>query len=127
MGVFASEGQVSGTWTPTWGGFSAAPTGGVARYVKIGKLVACYVNGWNVGTSNATTTTITLPFASTDADVMAGMGHSHDNGAWQNDPGRIDTRAGSTTADLYKNLNADAWTGSGNKLMDFCLVYRTSE
>ena len=71
-----SDYAAGGTWTPTWGGFSAAPTSGSAFYIKIGKLVLAYVNGWAAGTSNATTKTITLPFASNHAVVMAGMGHT---------------------------------------------------
>lgn len=115
-----------GTWTPTWGGFSAAPSGGVARYVKIGKMVYCFVNSWAAGTSNATTKTITLPFNSASADVMAGMGHAFDNGAFSTNPMRIDTRAASATADLYKDINATAWTASGSAVADFAFFYIAS-
>jgi hypothetical protein len=115
--------QSEGTWTPTWGGFSSALTGGAATYVKIGKMVFCNVNGFSAGTSNATTKTITLPFASKNSAVMAGMGHCMDNGAFQNNPMRIDTSASSTTANLYKDLNADAWTASGSCVADFAFWY----
>ncbi len=115
-----------GSWTPTFGGFSSAPSGGSATYVKVGKIVMCSVNGWASGTSNATTKTITLPFASEYATVMSGVGHGMDNTAFLNDPCRIDTRAGSTTADVYKNLNADAWTNSGACTFDFTITYRAA-
>ncbi len=112
-----------GTWTPAWGGFSADPTGGVAKFVKVGRLVKASLNAWAAGTSNATTKTISLPFASESADVMAGMGHAFDNGAFSNNPCRIDTRGASVTADVYRDLNVTAWTASGSCVFDFTIVY----
>ncbi len=116
----------SGSWTPTWGGFSSPPAGGGAFFVRVGKLVLAYLNGWSAGTSNATTKTVTLPFTSARAVVMAGMGHAMDNSAFLVDPCRFDTRAGSAVCDVYKNLNADAWTASGACVVDFAIVYEMS-
>lgn len=115
-----------GTWTPTWGGFSSDPTSGAARYEKVGRIVKASLNGWNSGTSNATTKTITLPFTAGAADVMAGVGHPLDNGAFSNNPCRFDTRSASAVCDVYKNLNADNWTASGSCVFDFTIIYRAS-
>jgi hypothetical protein len=111
------------SWTPTFGGFSSPPTGGNAFYIKVGKLVLAYLNSFGAGTSNATTKTVTLPVAARQAVVMAGVGHAMDNGSFSNSPCRLDTRAGSTTCDVYKDLNVDAWTASGASVFDFALVY----
>ena len=93
------------------------------RSVKMGKLVLAYLNGFSAGTSNATTKTITLPFPSANAVVMAGMGHAMNNGAFSTLPCRFDTRGGSTTCDVYLDLNATGWTASGGCVFDFALVY----
>lgn len=108
----------SGTWTPTFGGFSVAPSGCVTRFRRIGKLVWATLTQCAAGTSNATTFTVTLPVAAAAAFVAAGMGNVMDNGSFLANPGRLDTRGGSTTADVYSTLGAAAWTASGGKTAD---------
>ena len=115
------------TWTPTWGGFSSVPTGGTAEFMQIGKLVIAQVSAWAAGTSNATTFTITLPIAAAAARTSTGSGAALDNSAWQVAPCRIDTRAASTTADLYfTHVPASAWTNTGGKVADFHIVYQAA-
>ncbi len=118
--------QTLSTWTPVWGGFSGAPTGGTANYVKTGKMVLAYVNSFAAGTSNSTTKTITLPFTAARAIVMAGVGHPMDNSAFSTTLCRFDTRANSTTCDVYKDPNANAWTASGQCVFDFTLTYESA-
>ena len=115
-----------GSWVPSFGGFSVAPTGGTGTYIKIGKLVMASMHGFASGTSNATTKTVTLPFASLYSTVMAGVGHPMDNSAFSSTPCRFDTRASSTTMDVYMDLNVTAWTASGQAVFDFTIVYQAS-
>jgi hypothetical protein len=116
-----------GSFTPTWGGFSSPPTGGGAFYLKIGKLCLVYINGFSGGTSNSTTKTITLPFTPARSVVMAGVGNPMDNSAWQTVPCRFDAIAGTTTANVYKDVSAtNNWTASGICLFNFAMVYETT-
>lgn len=102
-------------WTPTFTGFSADPTAVTSRYSLNGKLCTIYLDS-TAGTSNATTFTITLPFAAanTSSQSFSGLMVSNNSGATTS-PGLIRTRANSNVADLYLNSSAAAWTGSGTK------------
>lgn len=115
------------TWTPSFTGFSVNPTIGLAKYTKIGKLViANYFSSGN-GTSNATSYTMTLPVAARTADISAGWGAGVDNSAGLSNPCRIDTAAGVTTANFYRDFQATAWTASGAKNCNFTIVYEAAE
>jgi hypothetical protein len=105
--------EAFGTWTITFGGFSVAPIVDTARYIQIGKLVYCVVNT-SGGTSNAITFTITLPVAA-KSGASIGYVTVYDNGTLLGTPGRIVSSAGSTTASVFKDAAATAWTASGTK------------
>ena len=113
------------TWTPTFAGFSADPTGVIARYSLVGKLCAVSVIITGNGTSNATTFTMTLPVAAANTGAQVGMILAVDNSSGLTSPGVIATRAASTTADLYTTLTGTGWTGSGGKRAQFQFVYET--
>lgn len=117
--------QSRGIWTPAFTGFSTAPSGGSASYVKQGRMVFCRLTGFTAGTSNATTKTVTLPFAAMSSGFSA-MGRCSDSGVAQNNPCRIDLAAASAIATLYKDLAADAWTASGSCLFEFAFAYEAT-
>ncbi len=109
-------------WTPTITGFSSATPPYVhARYVLIGKT--CVIHFYQLGqTSNATTFTMTLPFASASASNHC-TGTATDNTAGVTTPIRVDTAAGSNIATLTKAPAATAWTATGAKAAKFTLIY----
>lgn len=109
------------TWTPTWAGFSAAPTLDYARYIRIGKLVVCQIRTSANGTSNANTFTLTLPVAPRTAAIDILPIHIINNGI--SGFGHIQMSGGSTTVGVYRITGTDmdnittfvAWTASGQK------------
>ena len=111
------------SWTPSYSGFSSNPTGGTAKYIKIGKTVIARLVGASAGTSNATTYTVTLPVVALEGISQAGMGWAMDGGTSQTAPCRLDTRLGSNIADVYKTLGAATWTNSGQKICEFTIWY----
>lgn len=116
--VAQSIGQI-GTWIPTWTGFSADPTNVVASYSLNGKL--CTVTLFaTAGTSNATTTTVTLPFTASTTQINYLF--SVDNGT--NQVGSYcRTRLNSTIMDCYRTPATATWTASGNKNVYFTFTY----
>jgi hypothetical protein len=112
-------------FTTTEGGFSVAP-GGTFHYSEIGDgFVFCYYRASNFGTSNATTYTITLPFAPAANTDIAGIGLAYDNGSLVSAGCHIELTGSSTTASLFAAPAAStAWTNSGNKRasIEFCYL-----
>lgn len=110
-----------GTWTayiPTFTGFSSDPTSVVARYALIGKTCHVNITMGGDGTSNATTFTITLPFAASSTWTQAQFGLLPtivNGGATASAPGRINVSAGSNIANLSTTAGGAAWTNSGGK------------
>jgi hypothetical protein len=112
------------TWTPTYGGFSVAPTPVTAAYTQVGKMVTARIrkNPASPGTSNATTCTVTLPVAAKEDAHVSWMRYV-DNGVSPATPGMLVTRGGSTTLDLYTGFNGAGWTASGDKDVEFVFTY----
>lgn len=114
----------SGTWVPVWTGFAAAsdPTGVQANYVLIGKMcfVTLYLTG--NGTSNATTMTVTLPFAAASGFTQTNRITPNNNGALVAG-GIAITRSNSNIMDCYKDATSLAWTASGGKSCAFTFTY----
>lgn len=108
-------------WVPTWTGFSVNPTTTVARYCVIGKLCTIYLRAVGGGTSNATTTTVTLPFATpnTASNQMVFAIQAVNAGVVVGATGTttavIQTRSNSNIADLFTSFASAAWTASGTK------------
>lgn len=101
-------------YTITHGGYSVNPTSVSARYA-LGPGKMCHVvafAGGN-GTSNATTKTITLPFAAANTFVQPGSTQLYVNNGTAAGNGVVLTRVNSTTADVY-TAALGAWTASGN-------------
>lgn len=109
------------SWTPTFTGFTTAPSGVTARYCVIGKLCICYFYATTVGTSNANTFTVTLPRTAANTVVQYGFcGAVTDNGS--NFYGQIRTQVNSNVANIYKQT-LGSWTANGNKNAAFTLMY----
>lgn len=107
-------------WTPTITGFSALPSSVSARYSVNGKACTCYYLS-TAGTSNATTTTVTLPFNASSSSLQYMLIQSTNSGATA--PGLLVTRLGSNVADLYASIAGGAWTASGAKNFRFSITY----
>jgi len=103
------------TWTPTITGYSILPTNTSYYYRVMRGLIDHKINETTNGTSNATTTTYTLPFtantftqASITAPVDNGAGVAH---------GVAQVAAGSNVMNCYKQAFA-AWTNANAKRMN---------
>jgi hypothetical protein len=116
-GQITSSSEAWQTWTPTIGGFSANPTGGIYTYQQIGKIVTLAIGMPNTGTSNATTITLSLPVTAATRTNMTwfGTGQVINNGASQTTPGGLTISSGATTLTVTINANFGAFTTSGAK------------
>lgn len=127
--VAAIETQLltTGTWVPTFAGFSADPSGGLYRYVLIGKTCIAMVE-MPTGTSNDTMLTLTAPFTARTATGMFWRALSSvvTNGGTTatEHPGRVFIGSGGTVITCYRTLDSTAtWTNSGTKRCCFTLIY----
>lgn len=125
------ESDAGGAWinyTPTFGGFSAAPTGYIARYIQIGKTVVCNVIMPNTGTSNATTFTVSAPVvaATLANNKWATSAQISDNSTAIAALGIAQITSGSSIINIYKDNTAPAWTASGGKSSNFVLTYEAA-
>jgi hypothetical protein len=81
---------------------------------KIGKTVFVQYN--IVGTSNATTTSFTVPYATADImHITDSIGYTADNGT-QETNGSIDIPNNSSVVGCYRTPASSAWTASGSKV-----------
>ncbi len=109
------------SYTTTYTGWSANPTGQVTKFAMNGRIVHVQ---WDVpatsnGTSNATTATMTLP--TTCADDIVVPVSAFDNA---NILGSVRTTVGSATINLYHDIAFGAWATSGGKAVRLSLTYR---
>jgi hypothetical protein len=118
LGTIATT--TTGTWTPTWTGFSTDPTFATS-YVLNGKACTMQLRGITPGTSNATTFTVTLPFAGGNVSTQVFVILVMNSNTLQF--GKMEIAAGSTTATVYPNAIGGAWTGTGNKSMYAAITY----
>lgn len=105
------------TFSPTFGGFSVNPSGGMGMKYRI-EGNTCYfkMHYTSDGTSNATTFTITIPVAAAQALYVVGQGFAKDGGSNVTPTyGHLETTASSATVDVRKTLYQGSWTGSGAK------------
>lgn len=112
------------TYVPTYTGFSANPTVQAARYCVVGKLCAVHIR-LTAGTSNATTFTMTLPFAAANTAQQIFPIVGVDAGTTPTTACSLYTRVNSNIADLYKTLSSTGagWTASGSKGANFVITY----
>ncbi len=90
-------------YTPTWGGFSSNPTGGVTRFNIIGNLCTVERVSGGAGISNATTMTMSLPVTAAQSVLL--MCIVGNNSATVTTPGLVSLGA-SATATFGLNLSA---------------------
>lgn len=111
-------------WAPTITGFTSPPTSSFYRFCIIGST--CFLEiGQGLGTSNATTLTITLPVTSaTSAASFLGAGPVLliDNGARPTSPGFVLIGSAATALAAYKDFALNGFTASGNKSLNFVAV-----
>ena len=125
--VFADyEGLTDFSATANPQGFSAI-TINLAYYSRMGNLVHCIVRF--TGTSNATTLTFTLPYATANESggtVLHQVLSAQivDNGSTQAGPGKLTLSNNSTTATATKDGNATAWTNANSKTFICEFFYR---
>lgn len=101
------------SWAPGWTGFSVNPTLNFARYLQVGMIVFFTYAESVLGTSNATTFTITgLPIVAATTNNIQPC-RVTDNGTAQSTPGRF--VASGTVLTLALNLGGSAFTNSGSK------------
>lgn len=121
---FTTPGALT-SWSPTISGYSSNPTGGLYFYEKIGKLVYLSVREPNNGTSNATTTTLTLPFTAVTKTNASWIGYGTviDNGVAKAGSGAISS-GGTTISFFSDNVGTAAFTNSGSKrISTFNIIY----
>lgn len=104
------------SWTPTYGGFSAAPSTIMSRYWLLGKL--CFFSIWTgLGTSNANTFTITLPV--TAATIASSQwrwpAHTYNNSVLSTTFDNVSISSAGTTMVLAHNDSNTGWTAAGTK------------
>jgi len=123
LGLVATPtlGTAWATWTPTFTGFSADPTGGIYRYRTISDEIEIEIRMPNAGTSNADTFTITLPVtAATVTDmVWQGMARIRNNGNFVNAPGYVNIASGGTTMSVFINTGTTVWGTANGKSLDY--------
>lgn len=109
------------TWTPSFTGFSADPTGD-ARYVQMGNVVFATFHTTGNGTSNSTQFLMTLPVNAATTNFFAGVISASNNGTTTE--GVLQTTSGSNVADLRTDFSNDGWDSSGGpKGTDWFLFY----
>lgn len=114
------------TWTPSWTGFSAAPSGVTARWQRVGNVVTAVIRVGTDGTSNGVGLTVTLPVAAKNTAACAALGVGVDGGTSQSTPSRVDTTAGSNSATVYRTPAGANWTASGGKSTSFTITYEAN-
>jgi len=115
----ANDGWI--TYSPTLTGFSVNPAGFTGKYKLIGKT--CFVSIYNPagnGTSNATTTTVTVPFNAATFGVCSFLFCVNNTSTGGFGTGL--TTAGSNVVDVFLNTNT-AWTASNGKRINGNFAY----
>lgn len=113
------------TWTPGFTGYATPPTVLFARYMIIDRLITVTYAQNALGTSNATTLTITglprtIATATTGAPLYTFTGY--DNSANLTTP--VQGEIAGTTLTLFNLFNPSGWTNTGTKgIYGFVLSY----
>ena len=80
------------------------------------------VNQPNAATSDATTTTISLPFQAAASGIWTTSTRFVDNGTGSAKSGIAVIIAGGVVIDFYTDWNYAVWTASGNKRIVHCVI-----
>lgn len=110
-------------WNPTITGFSSF-IASEFRWSQVGNTVHCYI--LLVGTSNATTLTLTLPTTAVGSlSGTDGMAKVSDNGVIQTAPGRLFVNNTSNLLQVFKDLAVSAFSNVGTKAVIGHFTYET--
>lgn len=113
------------TYTPVWGGFSIDPTVSYSKYFRTGKMCTVVITTSANGTSDATTTTVTLPFAtSSTSNIVSDIAITVNSGGATTTGGFLVTRAGQSTVDLFSNHAGAAWGATLGKRVSLVLTFQ---
>lgn len=113
-------------YAATQTGWTGDLTNAIYRYTKVGKIVTLFVRHPTVGTSNATTKTISLPIAAKTLTNMAWGGYAKvvDNSI--NIDGFWSITSADTTVSFFCAANA-AFTNSGNcRIANAVIIYEVA-
>jgi len=119
-GDFYSEDWQS--WSPTRTGWSSY-TFSEALYKRIGNLV--FVEFYISGTSNSTSTSITVPYASHGNGSYIIPQRVQDGGTWK--MGYLDLAWNTTTVNFYTSVTSGSWASSGTKTIRGSFFYQCNQ
>jgi hypothetical protein len=96
------------------------------NYKKIGKIV--FVSFHLEGTSNATSISFTLPYASVSQYGSFGgaLTFTYDNTLAKTTAGRVELSSANGQANCFSDANAGTWTASGTKIVTGSFWYQTT-
>lgn len=119
--------SADGIWqdygTPVFTGFSADPTNLLVRWTMHGNNVIYQYTYAAVGTSNATTYTMTAPIKAKD-QYQEGVGsYVYDNGVTLTSESLVNTQAGTNILDIYSDASGAGWTAANDKASTVKIVY----
>lgn len=106
------------TFATTYGGFSANPVPTNLRYSVHGRICYVKLTATGNGTSNATSLTITVPFAAAQSEKVHNAGRGVDNGSVLANPVQASLSSSSATVTFLKHDDS-TWTNTGNKSVNF--------
>lgn len=109
-------------YAPSWGGFSANPTGN-GRFYTIGRRCFIKLTPSGNGTSNATTLTVSGPVNALQTDNFIGWCSNTDNGSVSTTPGRVASASASSTFNVFKDASNTGWTNTGAKNINMSVDY----
>lgn len=106
------------TFSTVHGGYSSAPTGKLKYNIQGNRFICDYADS-SGGTSNATTTTFTVPVA--PAASISNLLHISykNNGSNSSSVGHLQCTAGNTTISAYTSFYQGAWTNANGKDLYF--------
>lgn len=116
------------TYTPTFGGFSTAPTIGRVAYVLVGKMCILTVF-MSSGTSNANFFTMTAPFTAANisgAEWRASLAFYISGGSIVRGQGDVRLQANSNEIAIATASGFTSWATTGNKSANFQLIYEVA-
>lgn len=116
------------SYTPTWTGFSANPTG-IYEFTVQGGICTVYWDDSNNGTSNTTGYQFSLPITAatrTNMQWFAVPGFTVNNNAGQSTPAQAAINSAGTAVILAANINGSGagWTASSGKSSGGTIAYR---
>jgi len=109
------------SFTPTYTGFSSAPSAGSMRYSVIGRQITI-THAQNAGTSNATGFTMTIPVTAPQTVAITSV-RVFNNGAFTAAAGLFAVTSGTAVADLYRDGSGLSWTASGAKTVGYSVTF----